>query len=272
MSTPGATPAWAAAGSTFSATATGTLAVNVPAHAAGDLRLLVAHARASSSNGAISVGAPWAQVGGAGSVYGGNQLSRIALAWKLGDGAETSVAVTFGGTGTVRFQARVHRFTAADGFPRSGSPLGTVAVATGTGASIGLPTVIPAAANRRAVAVLAASASTAMADATGEAGGDWTLPTPPHLSTNGTLALQISDQSGGGAISGGGVAITPANWVALGFAVLPVSLDLLDGDDLDLAAPFLATPTIDAEQIVDLAMITVLFEDRDVVAVSLEDV
>lgn len=223
-STPGALPIYGSSGTAFSGTATGAQSINVPSQASGDLLLLVVHARASLSNGTItSIGAGWTQIGGAGVTYGGAQICRVALAWKIGSGSDTAVSVTFGGTSTVRFQAQVHKFTAANGF--AAVPVANVGTATtGTSTTVTVASVTPSATNQLAVAVIAAGISTTMASATGETGGDWTEPLAEAAATNGTLAIQTSDQSSGGAISGGTLTITSANWVSVAVTLVPANI------------------------------------------------
>lgn len=216
------------AGTAFSGTATGAQSIAVPTNTngSGDLLLLVAHARASNSNGTVtSLTAGWTQLGGAGNVYGSG-ITKFAIGWRFADGS-TTVSATFGGTGTVRFQGRVYRFTAANGF--NSTPIQAISGPGGgsSGTSATFRSVTPTGINELAVHITTIGNSVNTVSSTGESGGDWAQAIAESSVTNATIDIQTSDQSGGGAISGGSVAISDGNvWTNLGFTLVPATINI----------------------------------------------
>lgn len=222
----GALPAYSAVGTAFtSATMAGTNNVAIPAHASGDLLVLHVLTRNTNQDGVLASinTANWTQAGGAGTVYGGTQNARVGFGWKIGDGTETVVSITTtGGATSDRLLARVYLFTAANGFATP--PVSNISTATtGSSLNLGMPTVATTnGGNQLAVALLASSVSSTVAEATGETGGNWAEPVAESTGTNGVIAIQVSDQSASASISGGTATLgTTGVWVAVGFSVNP---------------------------------------------------
>jgi hypothetical protein len=226
VATPGGIPAYNSAGTLFTnATLAATYSVNIPTHTSGDLLLLLVHLRNTNADTTtLTVNtAGWSTASG--NMYGGTNTSRLGLAWKLGNGSETSVSITAtGGATQDRIQARVYRFTAANGF--ASPPVANItAGVTGNSANGSMPTVTPSGTNRLAVALIAHADSSTIAAATGETGGDWTEPIAEDAGTNGTIGIQVSNQSGGGSISGGTATFGVFGvWITLGCALVPANV------------------------------------------------
>lgn len=225
----GGLPAYDAVGTAASSsTLAGTFNVTIPAHSAGDLLILHVLTRNSDQDGVLASinTANWTQAGGPGTTYGGNNNARSGFGWKIGDGSETSVSVTTTGSSTSdRRLARVYVFTASDGF--ASPPVINIATAlAGTSTPASMPTVsTTTGGNMLAVTLLSSASSTTVGVSTGETGGDWTEPVSQSSGTNGTISIQISDQSSSASISGGTTAVgTTTGWVTIGFAIAPPSI------------------------------------------------
>ena len=223
-----ALPVWDSWGATeTSTTIIATFDVAVPTHNSGDLLLLHCMVRVNGENGTletINTGG-WTQLGGAGFMYpsGLTNNPRTGIGWKIGNGSETVVNVTTSGTGSTPLRlSRVHRFTATGGF--AATPVlyhddnGQLTI----NSPIVMPTVDPGGLpDRLGVCIMSFSASFSIPASTGESGGDWIEPTAEIAVTNGTIAIQTADLSGGGAISGGGFDLGTASYTAVGLTVEP---------------------------------------------------
>jgi len=86
-----------------------------------------------------------------------------------------------------------------------------------------MPTIAPNDLHQLAMCLIGIGVSTTTPSSSGESGGNWTSQVA-FRGTDGTLDVQTSDQSSGAAISGGSLAITSGNWVALGFTLVPFDL------------------------------------------------
>ena len=226
----GATPAYAAtgqAGAVANATITATIAPAKPSTVnAGDLLILHVLARNSNNNGAGPASITgWTSFSG--NPYGGTNNARTSLYWRIAGAGEASQTVSFactGGTTSDLAMARIYRFTAANGFDPT-NPVEAITSRSGTATPMLAPaTITPVSTNRRAVCCGSiATNSATVGNMTGETGGDWTQATNANSATGGTgtLNLQTSDQSAGGAISGGSIAVTTGNWVTIGFMLVP---------------------------------------------------
>jgi hypothetical protein len=229
-STPGETPAYSSAITTGgSSTLPNTHSVTLPTElAAGDLIIIACVLRNDEANGSATINeVGWTEFPG--NPYGTHK-ARLALFYKISDGTESgSVSITgAGGTTNDLFYGHAFRFTASDGF--AASPIEAIAIAGGSGTPLNAPTVTPTAANRLAVFIAGTSLQqSSIGSVTGETGGDWVQQyrLATQVGGDGTVCLQTSDQSSGGAISGGSVEFTvnpTAEWTAVGFALVPAVL------------------------------------------------
>lgn len=236
---PGALPAYVQAGTGYgSATLATTHSVARPAGVtAGNLLIIVIQATNTNGNADATVTtADWNAFPG--NPYAGTN-NRAILYWKIAEsGTDTAggtVGVTgTGGTGTDGLHARIFEFSAANGW--AATPVESIASLSGTTATgdtvIDMPTVTPTGLNRLAVAISIVNDDAGNpVSGTGESGGDWTQAVAEfesNLGSGGTIDIQTSDQSGGGAISGGTVAYgaTGDNWVSVAFALVPASVNV----------------------------------------------
>lgn len=96
----------------------------------------------------------------------------------------------------------------------------------GTDASIESCTVITLGPDRLACNFIGVNDDNAVADFTGETGGDWALAVAAYVESGGTdatIALQIAAMASAGTISGGSLTMAVADpWVVAGFAIKPV--------------------------------------------------
>jgi hypothetical protein len=216
---PGATPAWGSAGTpTAASTLAATHSIAHPATVnVGDLLVCIAFGRNTDGDRNLAmhanmVNAGWANITGS-PLIDGNNVALIA--WKEAVGTEAGTNIpggivgSGGATSNVFFGVCV-RFTAADGF--AANPFESLAIAAADGAnvsSVNMPTVTPTGINRLAVSILTLFNDIAVSPATGESGGDWTevLEIFTLVGADATIQVQVSDQSGGGAISGGTTAL-----------------------------------------------------------------
>lgn len=199
---------------------------------AGDLLLLHVVARNDNSNGAgPTTISGWTEFSG--NPYGGSNNARTSLYWRIAGAGEANQTVSVtctGGTTNDLAYARIYRFTAANGF--AATPIEAVNSTAGTASPMAAPTVTPVggALNRRAVCIGSiASADATIGNMTGESGGDWTeaVTGSSTVGGDGSINVQTSDQSGGGAINGGSIAFTTttsAHWVTVGFALVPLTV------------------------------------------------
>jgi hypothetical protein len=238
----GALPAYALTGqfaAVVNATITTAIAPAKPSTVnAGDLLILHVLARNDNSDGAGPASiSGWTAF--AGNPYGGTNNARTSLYWRIAGAGEASQTVSVtctGGTTNDLAMARIYRFTAANGF-NSTAPIAAIASAAGTASPFTMPTVTPTGRNQLAVCIASlASSDAAIGDASGESGGDWTQAAEGASTTggDGSLQVQTSDQSGGGAISGGSrtfTVSTSGHWVTVGFTLVPA--DLITSIDTD---------------------------------------
>ena len=219
-------PAFSTTAATYTnVTLPGRHSVVVPAHNAGDVLVCLVLCRNVEVNGTVtSFTFGWTQFGGAGNMYGGAQVGRLAAAWKIGDGVESQIQFdATGGTTTDLVVAQVYRFTASGGF--ASPPLANIGTATsGSGVTITMPNVTTSANNQLAVALLVVGLNTSIASSTGESGGDWVaFDVAVGDGTNGTMRCQSAGIATAGTISGGTVTITSATWVGIGFSLIPAT-------------------------------------------------
>jgi hypothetical protein len=234
---PGATPAWGSAGAVASSSnlANGGVAHTI-AHpatvAVGDLLQCIAFARNGDQNAAVAMhanmaAAGWAHITGSPWTWtGGGRMLLVARKYAVGNEGGTNIPggiVGSGGTTSDGFIGVCVRWTAADGF-RSPNAAESISIAQSVATTRSMPTVTPAGANRRGVAIIAvASLAQNLASATGETGGDWAeVFDAEGVAGTGTIQIQSADLSGGGAISGGSsTSSNDADAFILGFALVP---------------------------------------------------
>jgi hypothetical protein len=214
-------PVYVATGTVLqNATLAGTHSVDVPAHDSGDLLLLLVGLRNNNNDGTLSAinTAGWTQFSG--NTYGGTQGARMAMAWKIGDGVESSVSITAtGGATTDQISAIVHRFTSPTGF-RS-SPVVGIAIATAAVTAMPIPT-LTIGAQQLAVASYTINGSAVGAECAGETGGDWIRPVADEFSPRSTIGIHICSVANPTTLSGGTVALhVGATEIALAFALVP---------------------------------------------------
>lgn len=221
----GALPAYDSTGNLLqSGTLAGTYDVDVPAHASGDLLLLVVgmrNATAPPDDPVLSSinTAGWTQLGGAGNTYGASTRARLGIGWKIGNGVETTVNITTTGDTTVdALLAHVHRFTCATAF--AATPLQNIAETNSDTSPVDMPMVAVPGANCLAVAIGMAAHAGTYSEPTGETGGDWGIQIQRAGSAYGMIVTLISDQSGGGTITGGTMASTANQHCVVGAAMV----------------------------------------------------
>jgi hypothetical protein len=235
---PGAMPAFGSAGTAFStATLAGTHQPLRPATIAlGDLLICAAFGKNTNNDVALSMhvnmaSAGWQHVGA--SPYAHTNGGRVLLvAWKIADADDvanqgTAVPggiVATGGATSDGLYARCFRFTAANGF-HSSPIVGPTHADPGdvSDTSITMPGVTPSGPNERAVCIIGFTNQVSVSPATGESGGNWVADVNASSGTSiSGMAVQTSDQSGGGGISGGtATADGSCQAVAVGFALRP---------------------------------------------------
>jgi hypothetical protein len=195
---------------------------------AGDLLIVQFMTESEGNNGSATINtAGWTSFPA--NPYGGIQNVRQSLFWKLAAGTEdgTSVSITSSGSGdSPGVYGKAWRFTATNGF--SADPIVSITTTSGSVAGLAAPTVTPTGANQLAVCLIAVRTDLTVPAFTGESGGDWVLRVSNSTisGNNATLACQTSDQSGGGAISGGTATIAVTNWTTIGFALVPAMTSL----------------------------------------------
>jgi hypothetical protein len=231
--TPGAAPAYSSSG-TGAAVSLGALSPTQPATiAAGDLLIMHALAYSGDNDTTFAIDTPTGWTAFAGNPY--NAAGKVRV-WAfsrpaVGDEDGASVACTSAGqnapTGTY---AQIHRFTAADGFHPT-TPIRGIAFVAGSGTSLSMPTVTPDGGGQLAVALAALCDGTnggdILGNSTGESGGDWTQAAEfsSAAASDGTLQVQTSDQSGGGAVSGGTTTSSLSEaWGILSFRLAPANV------------------------------------------------
>lgn len=212
---PGALPAFGAAGTpTASATLAATHTIAHPATVgAGDILICACIGRNTDGDRNLAMHANMSAAGWAhlteSPFVSGNLVALLAWKEAVGDEDGTNipggVVGTGGATGNVFFGV-CFNFTAADGFHASPFEDLDIADADGAGGgTVNMPTVTPGDVRRLAVSILTMFNDNTIAAATGETGGDWTevLEVSTNVGADASIQVQVSDQSSGGAISGG---------------------------------------------------------------------
>lgn len=234
---PGAMPAYDSSGAkSESATLAGNHSVTLPATInAGDLLIVAAVGRNSNADAALALSstdlsAGWAYFSGF-PFQSGSGNTAVLMAWLSASGSEDGSTITVVGSGGAtndNFLAVASRYTAANGFAatpyESDSGLLTDDVSD---TSVSMPTVTPTSTNRRAVAYLIQLDDNAVTASTGESGGDWTAANEVSTTSgpDAGIEIQTSDQSGGGAISGGTSTLAASAFAyRQGFALVPATV------------------------------------------------
>lgn len=216
-------PVLVAAGTAYqNATLQGTHAtIEVPAHSSGDLLLLLVGMRTNNNDGNLTSinTAGWNQFSG--NPYGGTQSSRMALAWKLGDGSEATVSITAsGGATTDQISCRVFRFTSPTGF-RSPTPVLNTIPATAAASSMTFPTMTVGGQQLAVVSYLANSSAVAT-ECSGETGGDWIRPIADALSPRSMIGVHVCSAANPTTLTGGTSDFNVgATTIMLGFQIVP---------------------------------------------------